>query len=87
MIVFITFLLIIEATKKNLILEKVLCIYYSIWFKKDEIQALIDLGSKINAITPIYTSRLDLKTRHIDVGAKKIDSSILETFGMVLVSF
>lgn len=33
------------------ILDRVLYLYYPIWFKKDEIKALIGLGNEVNAMT------------------------------------
>ena len=50
-------------------LERLSCFHYLIWFKKNEIQALIDLDSEVNAMTPAYASRLGLKVHHTDVGA------------------
>ena len=74
---------------KPLALDWVPCIHYLIWFKKSkvQVQALIDSGTKVNAMTPGYASKLGLKARPIDVGVQKIDGSILKTFGMVLASF
>lgn len=43
------------SKKNNVVLIKVFCIYYPIRFKKNEIQALIDSGSEVNAMTPAYT--------------------------------
>ena len=72
-----------------LALDRVPCIHYPIRFKKSEVQvqALLDSGSEVNAMTPGYASKLGLKVRPTDVGAQKIDGSTLETFGMVLASF
>ena len=70
-----------------LALNRVPCIHYPIRFKKNEVRALIDLGSEINAMTPEYAPKLGLKIHASDVGAQKIDGSTLETFGMVLTSF
>ena len=47
-------------------------------------RALIDLGSEVNAMDPTYATKLDLRTREIDVGVQKIDRSHLDTFGMVI---
>ena len=47
-------------------------------------RALIDSSSKVNAMHPAYATKLGLRARKIDVGAKKIDRSHLETFGMVI---
>lgn len=77
-----------EASKKDdVILEKVSCIYYPIWFKKDKIRVLIYSGNKVNAITPIHISKLGFKTRHTNFKAQKIDGSTLEIFEIVLTSF
>ena len=48
---------------------------------------MFNSGSKINAISPVYAKKLGLKTRKINIGAQKIDSSALETFGMVIADF
>lgn len=50
-------------------LQKVLYIHYLIWFKKEEVQALINSVSEVNAMTPMYASKLGLNVYHIDVGA------------------
>ena len=80
-----------EASKEDVViaLDWVPYICYPIRFKKSEIQvqALFDSGSKVNAMTPRYASKLGLKVRPTDVGAQKIDGSTLKTFGMVLASF
>lgn len=53
-----------EASKKdNIALDRVLCIYYPIWFKKNEVQTLINSGSEINAIELAYILKLGLKIR------------------------
>ena len=77
-----------EASKKAT-LERIPCIRYSVWFRKgsDNTQALIDSGSKVNAINSAYAKKLGLCIRQTDVGAQKIDGSHLETFGMVIASF
>ncbi|MCJ1349417.1 hypothetical protein MMC31_007657 [Peltigera leucophlebia] len=53
----------------------------------DEIQALIDSGSEVNAMAPAYAKKLGLRIRKTDVGAQKIDGSALETYGMVIAGF
>ena len=68
-------------------LQRVPCIHYLIRFKKKEVQALIDLGSEVNAMTLAYALRLGLRVHHTNVGAQKIDDSTLQTFGMVLANF
>ena len=79
-----------ESSQKDVVvLNRVPCICYPMRFKKSkvQIQALIDSGSEVNAMTPAYASKLGLKVHTTDVGAQKIDGSTLETFGMVLASF
>ena len=79
-----------EASQEDVVvLDWVSCIRYPIWFKKSKIQveALIDSGNKVNTMTPAYALKLGLKVHTTDVRAQKIDSSTLETFGMVLASF
>ena len=51
------------------------------------IQALLDSGSEVNAITLAYVAVVGLGIRSIDVGAQKIDRLILLTHGMVLAIF
>ena len=83
-----TFLSVIETSKENNItLQRVSCIYYLIGFKKKEVQALIDLRSKVNAIILVYALELSLKVYHIKVGAQKMIGSTLDTFEMVLANF
>ena len=78
-----------EVEGKAVVLEKIQCIHYPLCFRKSsaDVEALLDLGSEVNAMTPAFASRLGLKTCHTDVRAQKIDGSILQTFGMVLASF
>ena len=71
-------------------LERVPCIHYPVQFEgtnETQVQALIDSGSEVNAMTPAYVSRLGLRARHTNVGAQKIDGSTLQTFGTVLADF
>ena len=48
---------------------------------------MINLGSEVNTMTLAYATKLGLKVYYIDVGAQKIDSSIFETFEIILASF
>ena len=78
----------IETSKEdNVALQRVLCVYYPIWFKKKEVQALVDFGNEVNAMAPAYAAKLGLKVQKTDIGAQKIDGSIFDTFGMVLADF
>ena len=70
-------------------LERVPCIRYPVQFKKDKtlVQALIDLGSEINAMHASFVKQLGLSIRSTDVGAQKIDGTTLNTHGMVVAAF
>ena len=62
-----------QATQeeKEVILDRIPCIYYQVQFRKDKetIRALIDSGSEVNTMTPAYAKKLSLRTRRTDVGA------------------
>ena len=85
--------LVTDASKEapEMVLDWVLCIHYPVQFQKDKekatIQALIDSGSKVNTMTPAYAKQLGLQTQKTDVGAQKIDGSLLATYGMVIAAF
>ena len=82
--------LVIETNKEDEVtLEQILYIYYPLWFQKDtvDVRAIIDSGSEINVMTPVYALKIDFKVHYTNVGAKKIDGSTFETFGIVLTSF
>ena len=49
--------------------------------------ALCDLGSKVNAIYPIFVKELSFSIRPTDVKAQKIDSTMLDMFGIIVVAF
>ena len=87
-LVFATFASVTKISKKNIIaLYQVLCIYYLIHFKKNEIQALIDSGNKINIIILIYILNFNLKIRPINVRLQKIDSSTFKIFKIIIAYF
>lgn len=79
----------VASKKTDVTLEWVLYINYLLCFLKDitDIRALIDLGSKVNAITLAYEAMLGLKTYHTNIKTQKIDSSTLKTFSIALASF
>ena len=52
--------------------------------KDKDVRVLIDSGSEVNIMHPIYTTKLGLCTRKIDVGIQKIDGSYLDTFEIVV---
>ena len=68
---------------------RVLCIWYPInfWKKSVPVSVLIDSGSKVNAIYLTFVKELGLPIRLIDVGAQKIDGTMLNTFEIVVVAF
>ena len=72
------------------VLECVSCIHYPVQFKntdKAPVQALIDSRSEVNAIYPSFVKQLDLLIRLTDVGAQKIDGTMLDTHRMVVAAF
>ena len=59
-------------------------------FRKDKeatIWALIDVSSKVNAITLINTKQLGLQIQKTDVSTPKIDSSLLKIYKIAIASF
>ena len=62
-------------------------IHYLVRFQEEQIRALLNSGNEVNAINLDYAQKLGLKIRRTNVGAQKIDSSALETFGMVIADF
>ena len=69
------------------VVVKVPCIHYPIRFQEEQVRALLNSGSKVNAMNSDYARKLGLKIRRTNIGAKKIDGSALETFGMVIADF
>ena len=70
-------------------LAQVPCIRYLIifWKKSVPVSALFDLNSEVNAIYPTFAQVLGLTIRPMDVVAQKIDSTILDTFGIIITAF
>ncbi len=60
-------------------LEWVPCIRYPVTFKKNQIEALLDSGSEVNAMSQAFAQQLGLKIRKTNVGVQKIDGTTLET--------
>ena len=78
----------IETGKEADVLSQMILFgYYSIRFKKKEVQTLFDLGSEVNAMTPAYASTLGFQVQRTNIRAQKIDGFTLKTFGIVLASF
>lgn len=76
------------ASTKNisLVLDWVPYIYYSVWFKNNEIWALINSGIEINVMTLTYMAKLSLKVSHTNIEAQKIDDSTFKIFKIVLTN-
>ena len=71
-------------------LQRVPCISYPVQFEGSqagEVRALIDSGSEVNAMTPIFAAKLGLSIRPTSIGAQKIDGSALKTYGMTIAGF
>ena len=73
---------------------RVLYIYYLVQFQIDQrqksqkqVKGLLNSGNKVNVMSPGYTKKLGFKVQETNIGAQKIDDSILETFEMVIVDF
>ena len=49
--------------------------------------ALFNLGSEVNTIYPIFTRELRLSIRPTDIEAQKFDSTMLDTFEIVVAAF
>ena len=69
--------------------ESVSYIHYLVQFKWGTtcIQTLIDSRSKVNAIHPTLAKEIGLSIRSTEIGVQKIDSTLLDTYGMVVVAF
>ena len=74
---------------EKVVLEKVSCIHYPIWFQEsqEQVMALLNSGSKVNAMSPAYAKKLGLKIWKTNIGAQKIDGFALEIFKMVIADF
>lgn len=68
------------VTASSEVLQRVSCIWYFIQFQAQQVKALIDFGSKVNAMTPEFASKLGFSIRQTDIGARKIDGSALKTY-------
>ncbi len=64
-------------------------IRYLVQFQEDqpEVKALIDSSSEVNAMTPAFAAKLELRPRPTNVGAQKIDGSSLETHSIASARF
>ena len=69
------------------VVVRVPCIHYPVQFQEEQVRALFNSGSEVNAMNPDYAWKLGLKIRRTNIGAQKIDGSALETFRMVIADF
>ena len=67
-------------------LERVLCIWYFVTFK-DQIEALLDSKSKVNAMSQAFAYQLGLKIWKTNVKTQKIDGITLETYRIIVFTF
>ena len=93
MSVSITFVPLTDGGEK-VVLKRVPYIHYPVQFQEDQrqggqkqVRALLNSGSKVNAMSPSYAKKLGLKSRKTNIRAQKIYGSVLETFGMVITDF
>ena len=79
----------VESKSEYPNLARVPCIWYPITFRKKSVSmsALFDSVSKVNAIHPTLVWKLGLSVRPTNVGAQKINGTMLNTFGMVVTAF
>ena len=77
-------------------LEQVTYIQYLITFPDgvtqdgltlDPVSALLDLGSEVNTMYPVFVEKLGLVVQIINIGAQKIDGTTFETYKIVVAAF
>ena len=77
-------------------IEQITCIQYLIAFlggitqdgsALDPVLALFDSSSEVNAMHPAFAKRFGLVVQPTNVGTQKIDSTTLETYGMMVAAF
>lgn len=64
-------------------LQRVPYIHYPTQFDDFSVEALIDLGSKVNVMQPSFAKKLDIRIYKTNVGAQDIDDNKLEIYGML----
>ena len=77
----------VPVTNSSKEIVRIPCIHYPVRFQEEQVRALLNSGSKVNAMNPAFARKLGLHIRKINVGAQKIDGSVLETFEMVIADF
>ena len=79
-----------KTGQKVRVLNQVACICYSMQFWKNKsknVLALLNFGSKVNAMIPAYVAQLGLKVQKTNVSAQKMDGSSLKTYCIVIAAF
>ena len=79
-----------KKAQKIRVLDQVSCIHYSVQFQKNkdrDVLVLLNSKNKINAMTLAYTGQLGFKVQKTNIGAQKIDKSLLTTYGMGIAAF
>lgn len=71
------------------LLKGALCIYYLLYFNKDQVkvQTWLDSNTEINTMAPAYAANLSFKIRSTNMEAQKIESFTLLTLAMALANF
>ena len=73
-----------RKTKEEL--ERISCIWYLVTFK-DQIEALLDLESKVNIMSQAFPYQLGFKIQKTNIKAQKINGTTLETYKMMVSIF
>ena len=76
-----------SVTASSKALQRVSCIWYLIEIQDSEVQALIDFGYEVNAMTPAYAKKLAFTPQKTSVEVQKINGCFLETYNMTSASF
>ena len=69
-----------KEAQKVKVLDRFPCIFYPMQFRKDKsknVLTLLDFESEVNAMTPSYSAQLGLKVQNTNIGAQKINWSLL----------
>ena len=78
------------ASLETKTLQRVLCIHSSVQFQggqAGEVRALINSGNEVNVMNSAFAAKLSLSICSTSIGAQKIDSSALKTYGMTIAGF
>lgn len=87
MLILVTSVLIINDSKKKVMLKRVSCIYDPSQIYKEKIGTLLNSKGKINTMSPNYAWKLSFKIQKTNIKAQKIDDSTLQIFGILIIDF